>query len=325
MADQPVENKVSECSFLVNSVGTEDDDDGWIPVGGRGDRVVSDPAIDLRPIGGKSKFLTLADDDESDEEFDQSPYTPDLVRQAAVHGFGMEKLVEAEMALQDSSIQRRVEASSSPASSDTKVVLMRNIIKAWTARRRPSLTPWSGKLPRPRASPAMTLGDCTATLVRDRRATAGGTLAEVLERSSPSSPAKSAHEVHEDCCSSLFQNQSNLDPFSAPCKQWHAGSVSSAGTDGTCAQRYVGSVFPAGTGGLRDACDASPCRRSIPGTETGGPSETQRGLCVLDRCGRRRARIGKLASRFLLASCDLDEINKLTLAATPSSVRLSYV
>ena len=134
VADRPVESKVSKCSFLVNSVGTEDDDDGWIPVGGSGDRVVSDPAIDLRPIGGKSKFWALADDDESDEEFDQSPYTPYLVRQATVHGFGMEKLVEAEMALQDSSIQRRVEASSSPASSDTKVVLVRNIIKAWTAR-----------------------------------------------------------------------------------------------------------------------------------------------------------------------------------------------
>ena len=128
-ADRAAENKVSLCSISVNSVGTEDDDDGWIPVGGR-DRVVSDPAIDLRPIGGKSKFWALADDDESNEEFDQSPYTPDLVRQVAVHGFGMEKLVEAEMALQDSSIQRRVEASSSPASSDTKVVLVRNIIKA---------------------------------------------------------------------------------------------------------------------------------------------------------------------------------------------------
>ena len=98
MADRPVENKVSKCSFLVNSVGTEDDDDGWIPVGGRGDRVVSDPTIDLRPIGGKSKFWALADDDESDEELDQSPCTPDLVRQAAVHGFRKEKLAEAKMA-----------------------------------------------------------------------------------------------------------------------------------------------------------------------------------------------------------------------------------
>jgi len=85
-ADRAVENKVSLRSILVNSVGTEDDDDGWIPVGGRGDRVVSDPAIDLRPIGGKSKFWALAGDDESDEEFDQSPYTPDLVHQAAVPG-----------------------------------------------------------------------------------------------------------------------------------------------------------------------------------------------------------------------------------------------
>jgi hypothetical protein len=86
---------------------TEDEDDGWVSVGDRGDRVVSNPAIDLGPIGGKSKFWALTDDDESDEEIVQSPYTPDLVRQAAVHGFTKKKLVEAEMALQDSSIQRR--------------------------------------------------------------------------------------------------------------------------------------------------------------------------------------------------------------------------
>ena len=48
---------------------------------------------------------------------------------------------------------------------------------------------------------------------------ARGTLAEVLGRSSPSSLVKSVHEVHEDCCLSLFQNQIKLDPFSVACKQ----------------------------------------------------------------------------------------------------------
>ena len=47
----------------------------------------------------------------------------------------------------------------------------------------------------------------------------GGTLAEVLGRSSPSLSVKSVHKVHEDCCSSLFQNKIKLDPFFATCKQ----------------------------------------------------------------------------------------------------------
>jgi hypothetical protein len=36
--------------------GTEEEDGGWKSVGGCGDRVLPDPAIDLRPIGVKSKF-----------------------------------------------------------------------------------------------------------------------------------------------------------------------------------------------------------------------------------------------------------------------------
>jgi hypothetical protein len=101
--------------FRAKEDGTEEEDGGWKSVGGRGDRIVSNPAIDLRPIGVKSKFWVLSDDDDSDDEIVQSPYAPDLVHLAAVHGFTKEKLVEAEIALQDSSIQRRVEVSTSPA------------------------------------------------------------------------------------------------------------------------------------------------------------------------------------------------------------------
>jgi hypothetical protein len=131
-AELVYKTKVSLPGDLVKGDGTEDEDSGWKSVGDRGDLIVPDPAIDLRPLGVKSKFWALMDDDGSDEEVIQSPYTPDLVRQAAVHGFVKDQLVEVEMALQDSSIQRQVEASVSLASSDTKVVLVRNIIKAWT-------------------------------------------------------------------------------------------------------------------------------------------------------------------------------------------------
>jgi hypothetical protein len=85
--------------FRAKEDGTEEEDGGWKSVGGRGDRIVSNPAIDLRPIGVKSKFWVLSDDDDSDDEIVQSPYTPDLVHLAAVHGFTKEKLVEAEIAL----------------------------------------------------------------------------------------------------------------------------------------------------------------------------------------------------------------------------------
>jgi hypothetical protein len=139
--DGASESKVCAFENLVIEDGTEDEDDGSISVGERGDRVESNPALDLRPIGVKSKFWALSDDDDSDKEIAQSPYMPDLVRQAAVHGFSKQQLVEAEMALQDSSIQRRVEAFASPAASDKKVLLVRDIIKAWTAARRSLMAP----------------------------------------------------------------------------------------------------------------------------------------------------------------------------------------
>jgi hypothetical protein len=50
------EAKVSDSCALVNGEGTEGEDNGWISVDGRGDRVQPDLAIDLRPIGVKSKF-----------------------------------------------------------------------------------------------------------------------------------------------------------------------------------------------------------------------------------------------------------------------------
>jgi hypothetical protein len=93
------DTEVTFHGYCAKEDGTEVEDDGWKSVGGRGDRNLPDPALDLRPIGVKSKFWALSDDDHSDDEIVHSPYTPDLVRQAAVHGFTKEKLVEAEMAL----------------------------------------------------------------------------------------------------------------------------------------------------------------------------------------------------------------------------------
>ena len=88
------------------------------------------------------------DDDDSDEEVtSQSPYTLDLVCHAAIHGFSKEQLYEAEIALQDSSVHRWVQEPMTPASTDTKVVLVRNIMKAWMDVWRTAMRPWSGKLP----------------------------------------------------------------------------------------------------------------------------------------------------------------------------------
>lgn len=54
--DGASESKVCAFENLVIEDGTKDEDDGLISVGERGDRVESDPALDLRPIGVKSKF-----------------------------------------------------------------------------------------------------------------------------------------------------------------------------------------------------------------------------------------------------------------------------
>jgi hypothetical protein len=51
----------------------EDEDNRWKSVGDRGDRIVPDPVIDLRPLGVKSKFWALMDDDVSDEKVIQLP------------------------------------------------------------------------------------------------------------------------------------------------------------------------------------------------------------------------------------------------------------
>lgn len=67
-----------------------------------------------------------------------------------------------------------------------------------------------------------------------------------------------------------------------------------------------------------------PGARSASATGTGGPSEAQRGPCVPSRLDCRRCRGGKLAQRFLVGTCDLDAINRLTLAAKPSSTHPSY-
>jgi hypothetical protein len=90
----------------------------------------------------------LEDDDDFNEEVvSQSPLTPELKLHAAVHGFTEGQLFEVELVLRDSSVRRRVEQSVSPASSDSKVKFVRNILKALTDVRRTSIKSWSGRLP----------------------------------------------------------------------------------------------------------------------------------------------------------------------------------
>jgi hypothetical protein len=80
-AEQVSEATVSVPSDLEDEDGTEDEDDGWKFVGDRGRRSVPDPVVDLRPIGTRSKFWALEEDNDSDEEImSQSPCTPDMVQ-----------------------------------------------------------------------------------------------------------------------------------------------------------------------------------------------------------------------------------------------------
>jgi hypothetical protein len=54
--EQVNEAKVSISRDSVQRDGTEDEDCEWKFAGDRGDRPISDPMKDLRPIGVKSKF-----------------------------------------------------------------------------------------------------------------------------------------------------------------------------------------------------------------------------------------------------------------------------
>jgi hypothetical protein len=97
-------------------------------------------------MGARSRFWALEDDDDSDEVTSHSPSTPDLVHHAAVHGFSRAQSCEAEMAMQDSSVHRRVEGSLTPDSMDTKTTLVHNILTALTDVWRTAIKPWSGRL-----------------------------------------------------------------------------------------------------------------------------------------------------------------------------------
>jgi hypothetical protein len=114
--------KVCISEEVADGDGTEEDDGEWKFVGNRGDWLTPDPVANLRPMGAKSKFWASTDD----EVATQSPYTPDLVRHAAVHGFTKDRLCEAELALQDSSV--------------------RNIMRVLIDVRRLAVSPWLGKL-----------------------------------------------------------------------------------------------------------------------------------------------------------------------------------
>jgi hypothetical protein len=84
--------------------------------------------------------------------------------------------------LQDSSVHQRVEEPVTPGSTNAKAVFVRRIMKALTDVWRTVVTPWSGKLPRPRVSPVMTLGDCATEAQRGRQRIHVGTLTKALEQ-----------------------------------------------------------------------------------------------------------------------------------------------
>ena len=146
--DRLSDTKVSSSGNLEEETEMEDENGEWKFVGGCSHWMTSDPTTDLCPLGTRSKFWALVDDDDSNEEVtSQSPLTPDLVHHASVHGFSRAHLYEAEMALQDSSVHRQVEEPLTLGSTDIKAVMVWKILKALTDVRRTAVKPWSRKLP----------------------------------------------------------------------------------------------------------------------------------------------------------------------------------
>lgn len=82
-------------------------------------------------------------------------------------------------------------------------------MKALIDIRRPERTPWSGRLPRPRKSPAVTLGDCVVKVRHGKRQVTKGTIAEIL-RSSPSPVSLEVSRLSGD----QFRIQIPRDPIS---------------------------------------------------------------------------------------------------------------
>jgi len=98
-------------------------------------------------------------------------------------------------------------------------------MKALTDVRRTAGKPWSGKLPPPRASPMMTLGDCAVRAGSGRRSVIGGTLTQALQQLPSPSPAMGT-------AGDRVQIQTPRDPISPHGKETAYLSENLAGSGG---------------------------------------------------------------------------------------------
>jgi hypothetical protein len=146
-----------------------------------------------------------------------------------------------------------------------KVEHVRKIMKALTNVHRTNMKPWSGKLPQPRESPLMTLGDCAVKFKRGKWQVMRSTLSEALCSSPPPATSRTAETLGTRHSMIQIQN----------------------------------------TGDLVSALDRQMLFRSESIATSGGPSDgVQHGPCGLIGLGQWRSHGGKLAPRFLLDTCD---------------------
>src|SRR5437868_2863984 len=85
------------------------------------------------------------------------------------------------MALQDSSVRRRVDALQSSASSDHKSRFVRQVLKSLVdSRALAADRQWTGCSPQPRVSSSFSLWDCVARDLRWRSSAGSGCLRELI-------------------------------------------------------------------------------------------------------------------------------------------------
>lgn len=161
----PFNNEIAVAAEEVSSHIAE------LSVTATGAKIINaDPLWNCRRPGSVSRFWVDSDDEESGGN---SLPTLDVVPHNFVHGFSVNDMTQVNDHLTSPTFRLRALGSTSPAPDDKPAVLARRIVSAFKARPSTKCAQRLEKLPSPRLSPKITLGDCMVHDLRGRSNTIG--------------------------------------------------------------------------------------------------------------------------------------------------------